>query len=209
MKPEKSKSKLAMAIESRVRKVHEFEVHGFFGLGEKPIHKIAIWVNVKAEQDRALAAAYEVVKGLTQDAEARKDEDLLIDAKTTQILFNACRRCEEGDDDKNRYPAFPSPEWMRKHLTTDQLAVLLNLYHEVRRREAPVPWEIDHAQVMANAKLCADHFGTDLPDTLLAVQSREWLTQAFILLAKEYQDVQGDAEHEIAESGAPEAPEDP
>ena len=207
------KSKLALAIESRPRKAHDFDVQGFFGLGDKQIHKVAIWVNVKSEQDKAIAAAYQVVsQAAGEHTEAKSDDDLLTDAKTTQILFHACRRCEEEDPELNyRYPAFPSPEWMRRNLTTDQLAVLLNLYHEVRRREAPVPWEIDHDQVLGIAMVSADHSDTALPDTLLAAQSKEWITQAFVILSQMYKesiDARVSAnEHEDIESDAPEAPE--
>jgi len=180
------KSKLALAIESRPRIAHEFEVQGFFGLGESPIMKVAVWVNVKSEQDSALASAYQVVDRLTLESKrAADDEDILVDAKTTQILFKACRRAEEGDKGSGyKYPAFPSPEWMRQNLTTDQLGVLLNLYHEVRRREAPVTWEISNESVLSLYAICSDYSQSEMATTLLSVQSREWLQQAFILLSQ-------------------------
>jgi hypothetical protein len=182
------KSKLALAIESRPRVAHEFEVQGFFGLGDKEIVKVAIWVNVKSEQDSALAAAYKIVESLTGDNKrASEDDDILVDAKTTQILFQACRRAEEGDEEAGyKYPAFPSPEWMRQNLTTDQLAVLLNLYHEVRRRESPTPWDITHESVMTLVSVCSKYDQGELSDTILSAQSREWLQQAFIILSQAY-----------------------
>ncbi len=182
------KSKLALAIESRPRIAHEFEVQGFFGLGDKQIMKVALWVNVKSEQDSALAAAYQVVEKLAGDNKrAVDDDDILVDAKTTQILFQACRRAEEGDKEAGyKYPAFPSPEWMRNNLTTDQLAVLLNLYHEVRRRESPVPWEIKHETVMALVGVCSNYDNAELANDMLSAQTREWLQQAFIILSQAY-----------------------
>lgn len=192
------KSALALAIETRRRKAYEFSVQGFFSLGEKPIHKIAVWVNTKFEQDKAVVAAHQVVQQLTAEAEsARKDEDLLLDTKTTQILFQACRRAEAGDEEKGyMYSAFPSPEWMRKNLTTDQLAVLINLYNEVRRKEAPIQSSITLEQVESVSKMCAENAASDVPEAVLAIFDREWMTQAFVLLSMKLKRLQHESESE-------------
>jgi len=179
------KSKLALAIESRVRKVYEFEVQGLFGIGNKEIHKIAFRVNTKAEEDESIQAAHSSVKAMDDDA--KRDPDLLRDRKTAEALFRACRRCEEGDKEKNYgYPAFPLPSWMTKNMTTDQLSILLNYYNEVRAKEGPLDNIEDMDQVRAVAKGCAATSKSDIPETLLAEVSREWLTHAFVLISAEW-----------------------
>lgn len=181
-----SKSALVLAIESRPRKAYPFTVQGFFGLADQPIHRIAIRVNTKLEQDNAIAAAYQVVNKTAEHAgdQAKSDSDLLLDAKAIHVLFHACRRCETGDEEQGyKYNAFPGPQWMREHMTTDQLAVLLNLYNEVRRSEGPTRWEVTLEQVDALAVLCAETADNDIPEAVLASCSREWMTQAFVLLS--------------------------
>lgn len=180
------KSALVLAIESRPRKAYAFDVSGFFGLADRPIYRIAIRVNTKLEQDNAIAAAYQVVNKTAEHAgdQAKSDSDLLLDAKAIHVLFHACRRCEEGDEEQGyKYNAFPGPQWMREHMTTDQLAVLLNLYNEVRRSEGPTRWEVTLEQVDALAILCAETADNDIPEAVLASCSREWMTQAFVLLS--------------------------
>jgi len=192
-----SKSKFALAVEARPRRAYEFDVGGFFGLGGLPIHKIAIRVAVKSEEDVAIVSAYDYLTkaGATADSGARTDADILNDAKAIEVLFRCCQRAEPGDPAKNvpsdeaqgyRYSAFPGPEWMRNNLTTDQLATILNLVNEVRVKEGPLKLDIDLATVRALAQGCDALADTDTPDVLLAPCSREWLAQAFVLLAIEW-----------------------
>lgn len=191
------KSRLALAIEQRERKLFPFEVQGFFGLGNKQIQQIAIRVAVKSEEDEALVAAHARVKELTRgDKEAMDDADLTQDQKLIQILHRVCFSPDEKTKDGVPYPAFPGPEWMRKNLTTDQIACIINLYHEVRRVDGPLRGEISTEEVLAVAEGCAVTANTDMPEALLATSERTWLTQAFVLLAiqwKELADVQRDS----------------
>lgn len=198
------KSKLALEIESRERKCYEFEVNGFFGLGDKAIHKIAIRANTKSEQDNAVIGAHTTVnQRATGVAEsARTDDDLLLDAKTIQVLFTACRRCEEKDKEEGyRYTAFPGPDWMRTNFTTEQLAVLLNLYNEVRIQEAPASQDITFDRVEELARVCSDNFDNEIPEAFLAAFTREWLTQAFVLLSRRYDERKREGGSVSAESG--------
>ena len=181
------KSKLALAIEQRERKTHEFEVQGFFALGDTEIQKIAIRVNTKSEDDASIVAAHRYAHSFKGEgvATARKDSDILTDGKAIEALFRACRSPKE-EGAKFEYPIFPGPSWMRENLTTDQIAILLNLYQEVRRVEAPVPWEITISQVMQLSQLCAEEALNDSPDTALAAQPKEWMVQAFIILSQKF-----------------------
>lgn len=139
------KSALAQAIEAdnANRPCKVFPVSGFFHLGGKPIHKVAIRVNVKAEEDIALVRAHQYVKDLCGNVEsAKSDHDILSDAKARHALFEAIREVKttvdaEGNeaDEVTQWPGLVSPEWMAKNLTTDQVATLLNLYMQTRAEQ--------------------------------------------------------------------------
>ncbi len=173
------KSKLSEALEARERKLHVFDLESFFGIGEKPLPKLGMWLNSKEEQDLAVKAALRYVAKDTAGIEfARNDPDLTSDAKTIEILYLACR-----DADNPKYPAFPSPGWMRKHLHTGQLAVLLNLYNEVVKHDGSLLWEIDSDRVEAISSLCAAASATDVPEQVLANLSREYLTQLVVMIS--------------------------
>lgn len=179
------KSKLALAIETRERASHEFEVQGFFGLGDKEIHKIAIRINTKADEDAAIVAAHKYVKSASDGIEeVKSDGDILNDGKAIEALFRSCRAA--GEAEGVDYPVFPGPIWMRKNLTTDQIAALLNLYQEVRRIEAPVPWTLTTDEVLRVARVCSKTSQTDIPDDYLGSRPKEWVTQAFILLSQKF-----------------------
>lgn len=183
------KSKLALAIEQREREVHEFDVQGFFGLGNKEVSRVGIRVNTKAEEDFSVVSAHKYVKAVSEGIEeAREDLDLLNDSKAIEALFRACKEVNDEAEgpDRHKYPAFPGPKWMRSNLTTDQIAVLLNLYHEVRRRHTPTSWEITIDEIMMYAEAAAKSSHTNMPDQFLAQKAPEWITQAFIILSTRF-----------------------
>jgi hypothetical protein len=139
------KSELAKAVEAATaeRPCKIFPVSGLLGLAGAPIRKLAIRVNVKSEEDEALVKAHRYVIGLAGDLESvKRDGDILSDAKARHALFEACREVvttqgPDGEEDKvTKWPAFPGPEWMTEHLTTDQIASLLHLYNQVRAEQA-------------------------------------------------------------------------
>ena len=72
---------------------------------------------------------------------------------------------------------------MREHLTTDQIAIILNLYNEVVRYESPIRYELDDDKVEAIAKMASENAATDVADHVLAVYDREFLIQVVILLS--------------------------
>lgn len=189
-------SPLAAAIAARPRPVHAFPVSGFFHLGGSAIHAIGLRVAVKAEDDAAIVEAHKYAHDATRGAgeagaSARTDADLLTDAKTIEALFRVCRAVTldpQAPEDMSLakptiYPAFPAPAWMRANLTTDQVAVLLNLYLETKRREAPAPPELSDEQIEALATMCGQHAGDSIPEAVLAGYPREFLTHAVVLLA--------------------------
>lgn len=139
MKPaDDRKSELATAIEAAnaSRPCNVYPVAGLFGLGSKPIHKIAIRVNLKSEEDRALVQAHRYAIKLAGDVEAvRTSDGLLLDAMARHALFEACREVttdDKGNDTITQWPAFPSGAWLAENFTSDQVAALLNLYNQTR-----------------------------------------------------------------------------
>ena len=143
MKPaDDRKSELATAIEAAnaSRPANVYPVAGLFGLGGKAIHKIAIRVNLKSEEDRALVQAHRYAIKLAGDVEAvRTSDGLLLDAMARHALFEACREVttdDKGNDTITQWPAFPSGGWMAENFTTDQIAGILNLYNQTRAEQA-------------------------------------------------------------------------
>lgn len=192
---ETHRSKLAEAIEARERKTHPFDVADFFGLGDKPLLRLGIRVNTKSEQDAAIVAAYKRIENETKNGAelARDDSDLTTDAKTIEVLFRACR-----DPEDPKYPAFPGPMWMRDNLTTDQLAIILNLYNEVVRYDSPIDFGLDDDRIEAIAAMASKNADTLVADQILASYDREFLIQVVILLSVKLQLARSGADLESA-----------
>jgi len=181
------RSEIATAIEQRERKLYEFDVSGFFGLGDKPIPKLAIRDPMKGEENAAIAAAHVVAKAWAKgDQDTRSDADLLDDLKLKEVIQRCCfvagQKTKQGDP----IQAFYGGKWMEEHFSTGQIAVIHNLILEVRKAESPALWDIKLEDVMALAEGCAKTRDSDMPEALLAPCSREWMTTAFILLAGEW-----------------------
>lgn len=187
------KSALAQAIEAEneTRPCKVFPVSGFFHLGGKPIHKIAIRVNVKEEEDRALRAAHKYVNDFCAGVESAKtDHDLLSDAKARHALFEACREVKttadaEGNetDEVTKYPAFPGPEWMAKHFTTDLIGALLNLYMQTRAEQSGWFDNFDDEMVQGMLNIGAEADENPISRVMLAQLPREQLQNLFQIAA--------------------------
>lgn len=124
MSDEKTKSDLAEAIEANGRYELAVELDGFFGFANKPIHRAIVRVPTKKLEDDAVVAAHKYMV-----ERETNDDDILEDAKGIEIVW----RCFYDANDP-RYPAFPSPGWMRSHITGPQLAGLL--IHVAEAKEA-------------------------------------------------------------------------
>jgi hypothetical protein len=214
-------SPVAAALAARGRKIYPFLVNDFFDLGQKQIFAIGFRVAVKAEDDAAIIEAHkyahEASKSAGDAAEAaRKDLDLLTDAKTIEALYRVCRRvdldaADPTDLDKAKetiYSAFATPTWMRKTLTTDQIAVLLNLYIEVKRRESRGRREVTDEHVEKVATVCQAHAGDDVPTAILADYPREILTEIVVQLALKLAEARTSVETLLAQSEAQAGSED-
>jgi hypothetical protein len=180
-------SPLAQELAKRTRTVHERDISSFFGLAGKQIPKLGIWVPTKSEQDAALDSAHAAISAKKTES-AKSDEDIIRDLKACHILHRCCLdpTPKKRPSDQSVYydPAFPSPQWMCEHFSTEQIAVLINLVNDVRRIEGPGPKELDDATIEAlhNAAVKGD---PDSAADFLAGCDREFLGQLYIAEAHE------------------------
>lgn len=176
-------SPLAEALEKRERRLFDFTLKDVFGLGGKPIEAVKIRIATKGEQDRALCGAHAYVEKLAKGANidarvAGEDRDLLLDAKTCHILAEVCR-----DATDTKYPAFPGPKWMIDHLSTDEIGILLNCYHEALRKTATVDMDLSPERVATLSRLLAMTAESDAPNELLLRFTREQLAELCVRMA--------------------------
>lgn len=194
-------SPLAKALAERPRNVHEKDIAAFFGLAGKPIPKLGIWVPMKSEQDAALDSAHAAISAKKTES-AKSDEDIIRDLKACHILHRCCLdptpKKKPSDGSTYYDPAFPSPQWMCDHFSTEQIAVLINLVNDVRRIEGPGPKELDDSTIeaMHNAAVKADPDGAA---DFLAGCDREFLAQLYIAEAHELEAARREVEFLQAE----------
>ncbi len=220
------RSAFALAIEeaARSRPVEVFDVSGLFRVGEKELPRIGIRVPTKGEQDRALVAAHKYVAAIAGEvAEAKGDRDILQDAKAAAVAFEfarevhaptctcpTCAALPPATDPTawrpTGYPAFPGQRWAIDHLTTEQIAVLINLANEWRAKQAPSPTEIDDVTIEAYASLCST---AEEPEYAMAGLGREYLVQLAILLSHKLVAARRRAEGLVDELAALRAPSAP
>lgn len=184
MTDETYESELAKALRARERKVYQFDVRGFFHLGDRPIPRLGVRRPTKAEQDEALVGAHEYAAEKAGRVEgAKSDAEILQDAKAAFIACTFCRELVQKDGEwvPTKYPAFPGPRWMCENLPPEEIAVLLNLGNEVRAKEAPAPLDIDDEAVERWIAVCQEAAGTPVPEAVLAGCPREYVTHLFVL----------------------------
>lgn len=203
MAEQKFVSDLAKRQEAKPKKHYFFDVEGIFGLGGKPIARIAITRGVGRDGESAILEAHKYahdeVKKNPGAENALNDFDFMGDAKIRSILFRLCRAVDPTDPEKalttkdgqHTYPAFPSPDWMTRELHTDQLASLMALVSEVRQKEAPRPEGLDENEALGLTdesmerlvKLLTDQLGTEIPERVLRDAPRPYLTHFCVMVA--------------------------
>lgn len=194
------KSAFASAIEARfaTRRVYEYDVDGFFGLGAKPIPRVGVRVPTKREEVAAIDQAYTIVKAMCSQPEARENVAVFEDLKVCCIAFQACR-----DINDPKYPAFPGPEWMFKHLTGDQLGALVALVNTVKRRESPTPVEVGDETIEALATALSASAGTAAADVILAgITNREDLDYFMVAVCDKLMTARADLADYVKEQDA-------
>jgi hypothetical protein len=191
VKPDR-KGMLTPFVEAAGRKAHIFPVNDFLGPEQTRKLAIGIRVNRKFEDDDAFAKAHAYAARRAKDAgdgadAAKKDFDILGDAKLIETLWYACREVVDPDDFSKgvtEYNAFPGPEWMRKNLSSDQLAALWNLYLEARRKDFPARYNLEEDRIEALAEMAGKHADTDIPESVLGAYAREAVTHAFVVVSR-------------------------
>jgi|SRR5215210_7474121 len=118
------------------------------GSGE-PMGKVALQVLTQEEQMTCAAAAEAFTRKIIKEA-PRQDEakrgydDVYNNAAAVEVLFRACRRTE----DVTR-PFFPAPAEIRKHLTADEVGVLMTNYFTVQTELGPIVAHLSSEEVDA------------------------------------------------------------
>jgi hypothetical protein len=228
--------RLDLSIEADGAFVRCYEITNLFGVGNRPIRAIGIRLNRKREEDAAVVAAHKYAARITSDAgdardAAMRDMDLLGDAKVVQALWRACREVVDPSDLSKgigKHPAFTTDDWMRDNLTTDQLAMLMNLYAETRKAAYPERWDLSEDRIEALLTMAAKTSESDIPEAMLAPYAREQVTHAFVYAAERLHETRASlevlfaqiderdatiaalkAEIERMQSGTPAAPQEP
>jgi hypothetical protein len=187
-------SALEQALTERERKTYCFPVH-FLVFPGKPMLGVGIRVATRTEDDEAIIEAHKhaVKKAGDPNSAAVTDPDLITDAKTVEALYRICREVDPESIKANpdqpdkwattQYAAFRGPSILRDKLTTDEIAFLLALYLEVKRKEAPGATEISDETVEALAESCALNADNDVPEAVLAKYPRTFLTHSLVVLS--------------------------
>lgn len=182
---EQRESAHAKAFKAREPFSMTLDITGCYGHTGEPLPKVVVRVNSKAADNAAIEAAHVAASrraklspelGAEGVQRLTNDPDFLTDMKTVEALWRAFLDAETPE-----LPAWPSPEWMRDNLDSDQLAALLNLYEHVRQKRGPRPWDISENWIELIRDACAMS-GDELPEMPLLGFSREYLA-AFLVEA--------------------------
>lgn len=186
-KAEPRRSKFDAALDDFEPPLREFDVNGFFGLGDKPLPKVAMRLARKCEEDTAVRGAHEYVTKVANGLDAVKtDTDIVNDSKAIEILWRVCR-----DPDDPKYPLFASPNRMREKLGTDHIACLMNLYDSVRTQDGGLLYDISDERVEAAVEVAARSAGTNLPEELFARMPRAYLIHLIVLISVKLAEARG------------------
>ncbi len=168
-----AKSALAKLIAAKAPAYFDYPVRDILGLDSDT--KLKIRVSPKGEQDAALVEAHRYIK---RPAVA-SDDEIVLDAKNSFILAVACR--DESDPDS--VPAFPSGEWLMAHLTTYQIASLLNAYRDATKRTGHALDDVSDEALEALVELCGQ-LDADRAYAALASATHSFMGDAVIGLAR-------------------------
>lgn len=170
-------SPLALALEAKANERHIEpvpELASIFDMRGQAFEG-GVRVMVKQEEDDAVEEARTYVKGKC-GADGLTDDDIMRDAKNISALFRACRQ-PDGTE------LFPGPEWIRRHVTSDQIATLMRAYNINRAKRGGANWGIDDERIEAIYLACVRAKATDIPEMVLATIPNEALANVVVLLS--------------------------
>jgi hypothetical protein len=152
-------------------------------------HAIALVPLVQREIDEATEAALEyrkrALKSLPENHQQAflDDPTVLENAKQIEMLWRACRKADDV-----KATAFPSSAFIREHMTSEEIAILLRCYDlaEQKASRASEPMTIEQRTTLAT--MCAMSANTDSPDVLLASMPSAVVNDWAIWLCREWLD---------------------
>lgn len=115
-----------------------------------PICTLRMWVLTQAETEAASAETEKRVRKALADSKANRDEptrgyeELYNQFAAVELLFRACRMAEDL-----KAPFFPQKAWIEQHLTTDEVAVLVNQYMVIKGELGPIVAELSEEETEA------------------------------------------------------------
>ena len=170
--PTEELSELELAIINRERKTFEFDILDILGNTKKPLGKVKMRVATLFEQEEAIKGAQEYAEKNCSNL----DPDSYVNIKHCFILHKVCLRIGSN------VPAFYGPVWMIKNLGTQEIARLLNNYHEVLRIVNPSVFDFSNDKLKAFAEICAAYNDSDAPNIFLQDFSRSEVAEVAIRL---------------------------
>jgi hypothetical protein len=179
MSAEQQPSEPFKSLPAQPRRVHLHEAHTFIGPGRKVIGKIAVRTPTKREEVEARLEAERNLRA-RNGGEMPHDGSLLVDFATVAVLHKSTRDAEKPE----AMAAFPSPGWMMEHLTADELGVLLNLVHQAKTADSPVPMVLDEDSIETMVSLLAAAHDSEAADAIVARCDRAWLESFAIVVCR-------------------------
>lgn len=128
------------------------------------------------ERKRVIGSVPEQQRGMLID-----DPTVLEDAKTVEMVWRACRDI----DDPNK-PAFPSAQWLRAHLTAEEMNALASLYLRAERVASRVPAPLTVPERVSLAVVVAANADDQHIDNLLMAFPKTSLVDWAVWLAKDW-----------------------
>jgi hypothetical protein len=137
-----------------------------------PVGQFAMTILSESELNEVRAAADRTAKKMLGDAQKEGEQnlgyqDIYRNVSVVELLWRACRASKE----EMHIPAFLSPALMRKNLTTDELAVLMDAYLQFKVEAGPIISDMSEAEMDAWIKRLAEGAGR-VPLSLLSSEAK-------------------------------------
>jgi hypothetical protein len=173
------KSPLVEKLSALERPFWEFELGTMLGKKSDPIGKVRMRIATVGEQNKALLGVDKYLKDL---GEVRGEiaSDIIGNAKVAYLMHQVCI------DPVHNRPAFPSGKYIQDTLSSDQLAVMLNHYHECLRLSGAIDLELDDDKIEGLAAIMANHYDSDAPNLALMPFTHAQLGEIVVRLSKKY-----------------------
>lgn len=165
------------AIRRRTRRAWEFDISEFLQRGSAVSGKFRMRVADTEEQSLALIGADKYVRDLLKASSEAITGDVLPNAKIAYLMHAVCLHPE-----KDR-PAYHSGRFLAENLTPDELAALLNAYHECLRLSGPLDLDLDDEKLEGLASVLAATAATDAPNIALIPFTQSQLAEIAIRLS--------------------------